>query len=242
MFSVANSSRKMNTNNKITFYELNTSQPIDVDNVVREFNEKSLELRRLINENQLAVETFRTNFMRGADLCNKCAQKIQELKNTPKTTEIVNQENTLMQEAKQIWNDINQQSGAILVSIRMAINLLNDLKCILINKRLAKWKCDQILAGYGDENTKNASNLHEKHPELQNELDEIQIQFEALFEWILTICKLLDVIRHCYNQACYVDNLGTEASSDISKIQHELILSCIVINEQPTQVIKKDTR
>lgn len=232
----------MNINNKVTFCELINSQANDVENDVPEFDGKILESRGLINENQLAVEKFKENFIKNAELCNKCALKIQELKNLPRTAEILNQESTLRQEIQQNWYHINQQSGTILVSIRTAINSLNDLKHILIDKRLAKWKYDQILASYGDENTKNKSNLHEKHPTLKQALDKIQNHFEALFECVLITSKLLDVIRGCYNQGHYVDNHETEASRDITKIQHELISSCFVINDQPPQVIKKDTR
>lgn len=213
-----------------TFYDImNTPQ---ATNVVYTFDEKIKESRRLLNYNKMAVDAYRTVFLNGIQQFREYTNKIQ----------MENQKCIWMGEAQQIWSSINQQCGQILTSIRMIINSLTDAQRILIDDRLTKWKYSQILAGYGDENKKLQSNFYEKYEHLYLALDNIQIQFEEIFECVLNTYTLLDIIRNCHNQANYVDTFEVKASSDITIILNNLIWSSFIIDDQPPQVIKKDTR
>lgn len=250
----------METKNLITFYDImNTPQ---VNDVVYKFDGKIQESQRLLNENRLAVDAYRTVFQNGIQQYGEYVNKINSLKTVSPTPETENQKLIWMNEAQQIWPCINQKYGPILASIRMIIDFLTDAQRFLIDDRLAKWKYRQILAGYGDENKKLQSNsnenkklqsnlneneklqsnLNEKYPHLYEELDNIQLQFEKLFECVLNTYTLLDIIRNCHNQANCIDTFEVKASSDVTTILKNLIWSSFIIDDQPPQVIKKDTR
>lgn len=230
----------METKHIISFYDImNTPQS---NNVVNQFDEKIRESRRLINENKVAVDVYKIYFQNGFQQCVEYTNKIKMLDNIPSTSETENQKSIWMNEANQIWSCINQKCGQILASIRMNIKFLKDAERILIDNCLTKWKYSQILAGYGDVNKKSQLNLYDKYPQLYLALDNIQKQFEEIFECVINTSTLLDIIRNCYNQANYVDTFEAEASREITIMLKNIIWSSFIIDDQPPQVIKKDTR
>ncbi|XP_055306025.1 uncharacterized protein LOC129570447 [Sitodiplosis mosellana] len=233
---------KMEANRPVTFYELNAAQLNNMDNVISEFNNKIQQSRQLIDENGIAVEIFKNNFENNVQQSKQYAQQIEKLREAPQTIEVKNQIDALVVVANQIWLHITQESDPILASIQIVVRLLHDAQQILIDNRLSQWKYDQILAGYGDGNTGTSSNIQDKNPQLKFALDVIQQQFEALFDCCLKTRKLLDIIRGCYSQANYTNNFEKEATRVIKFILQKLIGSCFIVDEQPPQVIKKDTR
>lgn len=233
----------MEANRPITYCELNIAQSNIAESVViSEFNNKIVESREQINAIGEAVEIFKNNFQNNVQRSKECAQQIAGLKNAIRTNETEQQIHALVTEANQIWQRIMRESHSILNSIRFVVNLLGEAQHILINKRLCTWKHEQIMIGYGDGNTGTTVNVQEKKVHLENALDLIQQQLEELLECVLNARTLLDMIRRCYCQASYVDNLEKETTRVITIILQKLIYSCLVIDDQPPQVIKKDTR
>ena len=230
----------MQANRSITFCELSTAQPNIAESVISEFNNKIEESCEQIIVIGGAVETFKNNFQNNVQRSKECAQQIVGLQNAIRTNENEQQIDALVTEANQIWLRILQEGHPILESIRIVVNSLGEAQRILVDKLLRAWKHDQILAGYGYADTGITVNVQDTH--LKNALDLIQQQFEELLECVLNTRTLLDVIRGCYSQASYVDSVEKEATRVITIILQKLIYSCLVVDEQPPQFIKKDTR
>lgn len=103
----------------------------------------------------------------------------------------------------------------------------------VIDGRLGRWQLNQVLAGNGAPLAKD----------LLNELDEIQMWFKKLFDMIwLTrsvIIKIQAIIdKHALNYATQFD----ESLSRTKELLETLILAGFVVEKQPPQVIKKNTR
>ncbi|XP_055308232.1 signal transducer and transcription activator-like [Sitodiplosis mosellana] len=236
----------MEEKNALTFIELITNPQlnnVESDVSVKcQIDNKIQELRRLTTENKAAVEPFRTKFIDDFQQFDQLQQRIQELNDVPSTTEIEDQKRVWMDEVNRIRSNIDQQCGQILVSIQTVFNLLNETQQILIDKRLTKWKYDQILAGFGDKNIKTETDSHNKNPQLRSALDDIQTQFEGLYECASGTMSVLGIIHECYGQLNCVDSLEAKASSDITNMLQKLVQSSFVVDQQPPQVITEGTR
>ncbi|XP_055306223.1 signal transducer and transcription activator-like isoform X2 [Sitodiplosis mosellana] len=236
----------MEKNNAHTFCDFMTNPQhynVESDESVKYQIDNNIQYsQNLTTENKAAVEAFKTFFIKNYQQFNQCQQRIQELNNVPSTTEIEDQKRVLMDEANFIGSCIIQQGGRISTSIQTVNNLLNEAQQILIDKRLTMWKYYQILAGFGDKNIKPEPDSHNKNPELQNALDNIQTQFQGLFKCALSAMRMLDIIRKCYGHLNYVDDLVANAFGDITIVLKKLIQSSFIKDQQPPQVITEGTR
>ena len=206
----------------MTFYDLMNNPPlIDVEIGCQQFRNSIQSVRKILNEISTAVEVYKNAF----------PQYIFEYNSVKETN---------YEEASRIWSHIDQECSIILTRIQNATELLNEAHYFLIEKRLAKWKCDQVLTGFGDLGAKS-SNPYDQNPHFKNALDEIQTQMEDLFECVWITQYVLKVIRDCHGQAQCADTLEAVLAADITKIQEKLISSCLVVEEHP-QVIHFDVK
>lgn len=205
--------------------------------IVQKFNDSIHESRWLIDENREAIQDYKIDFESSIQLRNEQARNIHRL-NSENGSQFV----ACMGKTNQIWLRNYKKYSEIVCSIQTIIKLLNEALQILIDNLLANWKRDQIIAGFGDGNVKSIPNLYDRNARLKRALDDIQIQFEVLFDCALNTRTLLNDIHNCHRQLHYVDTLTMEASQDINIILQSLIQSSFVIDEQPPQVINKDKK
>ncbi|XP_055308970.1 signal transducer and activator of transcription 5A-like, partial [Sitodiplosis mosellana] len=226
----------------VTFCELmNNQPPIDVETECQEFNNSIVSVRNILIKSATAVNTYKHLFPRKICERNEFLRQSQELSViSPNTPEIELQQKLFCDSATSIWLHINEECSNILGPIKNATDLINNAQHFLLENRLGKWKRDQVLAGYGDSGAKS-SNLHDNNPHLKTALDEIQAQFEDLFECVWTTRILLKAIQDCHDQWQCSDPLEAKLASDITIIQQKLICSSFVVEEQP-QVIHFDAK
>lgn len=106
--------------------------------------------------------------------------------------------------------------------IEMVVNAIARAQCYVVYKLLAGWKRGQALAGNGATLPKNAIN-------------EIQIWFERLAELIWSTRKVIEAVSH--------HNHVLESNfKKINNILIWLIESGFVVEEQPAQVLRLNTR
>lgn len=224
-----------------TFCELVAGpEQFDIEILSREFDVTLQSVQKKLYGYGAVVEAHKNYFLHTIQQCAEYNRRNQELLNhIPITPEILTNYQSNSTEANRIWLDINHECSNVLAPIENAIKLLDDAQKILIDKRLTKWKGDQILVGYGVINTKS-SNLYDKNPHLEIELNEIQKKFENLFEWIWFTQEMLKRIRNCYTQWNYTHMAEVNASSAIEIIQRKVIWSSFIVEEQPQQVIHMD--
>ena len=205
--------------------------------IVQKFNDNIHESRWLIDENREAIQDYKIDFESSIQLRNEQARNIHRLHN-----ENGSQLVACMGETNQIWLRNYKKYSEIVCSIQAIIKLLDEALQILIDNFLGNWKRDQIIAGFGDGNDKSTPNLYDRNAQLKRALDDIQIQFEVLFDCALNTRTLLNDIHNCHRQFHYVDTLTMEASQDINIILQNLMQSSFVIDDQPPQVINKDKK
>lgn len=162
---------------------------------------------------------------------------IQEITENLPITAVTNQHE---EKLFNIGNHIINLRKEILCSSQQIVFSLHELQNILI-QRLNKWKDYQILTGYGDRGVVSvqiAWNLW-KLPSLV--LNEIENWFTQLYE----ICgKMLESFSAMQTPQ-FVLSVGNEFEphcNDIANLQRQLIVSSLIIEVQPPQIIKKDTR
>lgn len=216
-------------------------EPIDLERELHEFDATIEKIRLKLNEINVAVGTYKIEFHRRIQQYKACSQQVQSLSVMPQTPQNVDHQKIFSEQRDQIWFNINQNCCNILSQIQTVIEPLNDAKQFLIDNRLKKWKFEQILLGYGDFGVKS-SNLIDKNLQLRITLDEIQKQFEILYECVWMTQVLLKTIQDCHSQAEFVDILEANLSCEIAIIQRELIWSSFIVEQQPEQVIHIDVR
>lgn len=103
----------------------------------------------------------------------------------------------------------------------------------LVLQKLNQWKCEQFrLANYLSSSLEIENN---------SELDQFQNWFDKLYTIIREVRKWIEIIYKIRTNN--LDKNKLEKYHDtVLNIRKKLILSCIVIEKQPPQVIKKDSR
>lgn len=104
----------------------------------------------------------------------------------------------------------------------------------LVIKKLNEWKCEQFrIANYLSSSLEMENN--------NSELDHFQNWFDKLYTIIGEVQKWIEIIYTI--QMNNLDKNKLKKHHDtVLNLQRKLILSCIVIEKQPPQVIKKDSR
>lgn len=123
---------------------------------------------------------------------------------------------------------IKQNADELMISLDSIINEISEVQKTVILKRLGRWQRDQALSGNGA-------------PLPLNTLDEIQNWFEKLAELIWTTRTSIDAIRKL-NSLFHV-NMNVETFyKKITELLQELIVSGFIVEKQPPQVMKTNTR
>lgn len=109
------------------------------------------------------------------------------------------------------------------ISIGAAVNLLNEMKEIVIENSLKQWKHNQIMA----------IDL------TSDKLDEIQNWLEQL---VIINLKMIDMVKAMRSDKMKYNEKIENLNDELSNILQSLISSSFIVEAQPEQVIKKDTR
>lgn len=213
----------------------NNSQMNYVDTEVIEINEKIKQLRTLVMHNNDSGNRYKHEMEQCMLRYSESTKRIQEMSNMPKSPENEERCVAFMEECKRqvcvMSDNINQRRLEIFNSVRAVIDLLDEVQKIVIHKRLGKWQRDQALAGNGA-------------PLPLPALDDIQIWFEDLAELIWNTRTLIDTMRKS-NMPLSSTNFsdGFEvAYRDITNLLQNLIVSGFIVEKQPPQVMKTNTR
>lgn len=126
-------------------------------------------------------------------------------------------------------NSINQRYENLCEMIHSTISLIQFVQDIVINDRLANWKREQALAGYNGVFSLNV-------------LDQIQKWFEALADVIINTLILIERIASDPNLANFNDDINMANCNSISILLQQLIVSSIVVEEQPPQVLQTNIK
>lgn len=213
----------------------NNPQVNFVDNEVIEINDKIKHIRTLIMHNNDSGNRYKHELEQCMLRYSESTKRMAEMNAMPKTAENEERCAVYVEEYKrQVCNmseNINQRRIEIYSAIRTVIDSLDEVQKIVIHKRLGKWQRDQALAGNGA-------------PSPTNALDEIQIWFEELAELIWNTRTLIDTMRKCQiplNQGNFSDGFEI-AYREITSLLQNLIVSGFIVEKQPPQVMKTNTR
>lgn len=213
----------------------NNPQVNYVDNEVIEINEKIKHLRTLIMHNNENGNRYKHEIEQCLLRYSESTKRIQEMNSMPKTPENEERCAAFMEECKRqvcvMSDSINQRRMEIFSAIRSVIDLLDEVQKIVIHKRLGKWQRDQALNGNGA-------------PLPLNALEEIQIWFEDLAELIWNTRSLIDTMRKTHMPLSSTNfNDGFDVVyRDVTNLLQNLIVSGFIVEKQPPQVMKTNTR
>ncbi|XP_031620458.1 signal transducer and activator of transcription 5B-like [Contarinia nasturtii] len=125
---------------------------------------------------------------------------------------------------------------------------MTSVQNIVIYTRLSQWKRDQILSGYGEwiflaQTPQSPLDANSKNACPKSALDKIQTWFVELFTLIWQTRTLIDLLIHnTYIPHNEHVQFETQALKDITCLLRSLITSSFIIEKQPPQVIKKETK
>lgn len=140
-------------------------------------------------------------------------------------------------EAHNIDNDIQYIRSLIAsngITIENIISFLNE-KLLAVHLHLTEWKRDQLLVTYGDRFVGDNNNqaLSSRKKSQFEKLDQIQSWFEDLARIIWDAQKLLNSMNTPGFEQAY---------NEVINILKTLAESSLIIEMQPSQVIKVNTR
>lgn len=207
-----------------------------LDNEAVEIVEKLKQLTQLILIDEENCNRLRYELEKYMIFYNEGPKRIQELNNFQSTPEVEQRKAALHEEFNRklcaMVESINVRRDDLSKSIATIIGILNYVQKVVIHKRLGKWQRDQALAGNGA-------------PLLLNTLDEIQSWFEQLAELIWRTRTLVDTIRKLsvpFQGQSNVNDGFEVAYLDVTNLLQNLIVSGFIVEKQPPQVMKTNTR
>lgn len=136
----------------------------------------------------------------------------------------------LRQKKQLLEQSISARAVDLYQSFRTIVDEIDGVQKIVILKRLGKWQRDQALAGNGA-------------PLNGNTLDEIQQWFEALGEVIWNTRLCIEAAREI-NSGLQMNlgNMIDREYREINALLQNLIVSGFIVEKQPPQVMKTNTR
>lgn len=214
----------------------NNPQMSYMDSEAIEIGENLKQLRQMILLNNEGCNRYKHELEQNMLRYSELTKRIQEINTIPPTAENNEQRAAIMEEYKRevcsMSDSINQRRQVLYESIREVIQRLAEVQKVVIHKRLGKWQRDQALAGNGA-------------PLPLNTLDDIQMWFEELADLIWTTRTLIDTIRKSniplQGQSNYNDVFEV-AYREITTLLQNLIVSGFIVEKQPPQVMKTNTR
>lgn len=218
-------------------YSSNPQQMNFMDSEQMEITEKIKELRKMVILNSENQNRYKHDLEQYMLRYSEGSRRIQEFNNIQMTPEHEENRNRLLLEFKNqielMTETIQKHRLDLYTNICQVIELLNETQKIVIHKRLAKWQRDQALSGNG---------FHLMH----SGLDEIQSWFEDLADFIVNTKSVIDTMRKTTNIPIQTPNNGNDyfeaAYRDITLLLQNLIVSSFIVEKQPPQVMKTNTR
>lgn len=215
----------------------NNPQMTYMDSEAVEISENLKQLRQLIMVNTEGCTRYKHELEQNMLRYSECTKRIQEINNIAPTPENEEQRTAIMEDYKRqvcsMSESISQRRTDLYEAIRNVIQRLAEVQKVVIHKRLGKWQRDQALAGNGA-------------PLAMSTLDEIQMWFEELADLIWTTRTLIDTIRKTNmplqgGQSNFNDVFEV-AYREITTLLQNLIVSGFIVEKQPPQVMKTNTR
>lgn len=216
-------------------WSTNPHQMNYMDSEQLEIVEKLKQLRQMILINTENQNRYKNELEQYMLRYSEGTKRMQELNNVPMTPEIEERRNAMLLEYKRsidaMFDSINTRRLELFTNIRSVIEMLNETQKIVIHKRLAKWQRDQALAGNGA-------------PLQFNSLDDIQTWFEELADLIVHTKSVIDTMRKNIplQSQNNPNDLFEVAYREITLLLQNLIVSAFIVEKQPPQVMKTNTR
>lgn len=203
-----------------------------MDNEAFDITEKLKSIQQLILISQENCNRYKHESEQSFLIITEYTKRANEFQHIPPGNEerrkLFNEECKL--KVCQLSETVNQRRIEMYQNIRTVINLLDEVQKIVIHKRLGKWQREQALSGNGA-------------PLPLNALDEIQSWFESLAEMIWTTRTLIDIMR---KPAQFPSDNCNEAFEsvyrEVTTLLQNLIVSGFIVEKQPPQVMKTNTR
>lgn len=212
----------------------NSQQMAFMDNEAFDINEKLKSIQQLILISQENCNRYKHESEQSFLIITEYTKRANEIQHIPPTPETEEQRKLFTEECKrkvcQMTETVNQRRIEMFNNIRTVINLLDEVQKIVIHKRLGKWQREQALSGNGA-------------PLPLNALDEIQGWFESLAEMIWNTRTLIDIMRKPAQLPG--DNCNEAFESvyrEVTTLLQNLIVSGFIVEKQPPQVMKTNTR
>lgn len=218
-------------------YSSNPQQMNFMDGEQMEITEKIKELRKMVLINSENQNRYKHDLEQYMLRYSEGSRQIQELNSVQMTPEIEERRNRFLLEFKNqielMTETINKNRSELYSNICAVIEALNETQKIVIHKRLGKWQREQALSGNG---------FHLMH----SGLDEIQSWLEGLADSIVNTRSTIDAMRKMPSIPIQTPNGGNDyfdaAYRDIVLLLQNLIVSSFIVEKQPPQVMKTNTR
>lgn len=126
---------------------------------------------------------------------------------------------------------INSHKGVLTANFKNIIAKYDEVQRIVIDTELKNWQRGQALAGNG--------------APFKDNLDEIQAWIEKLVEIICNLRNQINSMLTIITQSTFSFNDSSELTELFQHVKHEqerLILSAFIVEKQPPQVMKTNTR
>lgn len=204
------------------------------DNEALEINDQLKSLRQMIMLNGDSYNRFKHELEHYMINFTQSTKSLNEWKAIQATPEEEERRNALVadyhRKMQQMTEAITARRMELYANTRNVTERLNEVQKVVIHKRLGKWQRDQALAGNGA-------------PLPINALDEIQGWFEELADLIWSTRTLIDTIR---KSNLPVQGQGNDLFEglyrEVTTLLQNLIVSGFIVEKQPPQVMKTNTR
>lgn len=138
----------------------------------------------------------------------------------------------------EISSRLHQQRRDLLDSIENIINSIKEVQNFVLCTKFGEWKSNQLLASNGDRVSVRTNICGNR---MKTSLDEIQKWIGELFQLLKNMQVLLNSVNK--SEICeQFNNQLEKVQFDVNTQQEILLRACFVVEIQPPQIIKKDTR
>lgn len=195
----------------------------DINDKLQQMHHKVLSIKEKQNQYNHELESYKTlEYNESAKVMNLYPTMLETDERRVRSIEEYKHKNAMLMDS------IERTAKTLVQLLQEMMFEINDVQKIVIINRLGRWQRDQAMAGNGA-------------PLPVNVLDEIQVWFEKLAEVIWTTRNAIDVLRSL--NASFNMNMNTDAFYEqITKLLQLLIVSGFIVEKQPPQVMKTNTR
>lgn len=204
-----------------------------MDSEAFEIYENLKAIRTLVVENSEVAKNYQQDFERYLIYFTTESKKIQTLGMNETDPNKLEQINIGKVNIQRMTNALDLKVTQLWTCTRNIIEMIGNLQKIVIHTRLGNWQKEQAAAGNGGSLNTNA-------------LNDIQTWFEELAELLWISRSTIDTIKRTNssyqpnNQNYY--NYFNVCYNEISGLLQNLIVSGFIVEKQPPQVMKTNTR